>query len=187
MKKVFVTGICFLVLIVIGALYYWHKSQSGLVGAGDSVATTTLKTIELRQAPEDWLEYQNVAYNFSLLYPAYLKVDEHSEEDGSSSITFQNFEKGEGFQVFILPYNETQVSEERFRKDIPSGVRMDVQDVMVHGAGGAAFYSKDVSLGETYEVWFIHKGFLYEVTTLGSLDLWLADIMGRWKFIGAVE
>ena len=37
--------------------------------------------------------------------------------------------------------------------------------------------------GDTREVWFIHGGYLYEVTTYKELDIWLAGIMRTWKFI----
>ena len=37
--------------------------------------------------------------------------------------------------------------------------------------------------GASREVWFVHKGFLYEVTTYKALDSWLASIMLTWKFI----
>jgi hypothetical protein len=37
-------------------------------------------------------------------------------------------------------------------------------------------------MGDTREVWFIHGGFLYEVTTYKQLDSWLAPIMQTWQF-----
>jgi hypothetical protein len=32
------------------------------------------------------------------------------------------------------------------------------------------------------EIWFIHGGFLYEVTTYKQLDSWLTPIMQTWQF-----
>lgn len=69
------------------------------------------------------------------------------------------------------------------RLDNPSGVRNDLHDVRIAGATGASFYSTDPNLGDTAEVWFVHGGWLYEVTTLKSLDTWLSEIMGTWQFI----
>jgi hypothetical protein len=82
-----------------------------------------------------------------------------------------------------VPYAEPQVSEERFKQDEPSGARTNLNSITVDGATGAAFYSTDVALGETREIWFVHGGYLYEVTTLKPLDTWLARIMQTWKFI----
>ena len=40
-----------------------------------------------------------------------------------------------------------------------------------------------MKIGHTREVWFIHNGFLYEVTTYKEIDEWLGSIMQTWKFI----
>jgi hypothetical protein len=37
-------------------------------------------------------------------------------------------------------------------------------------------------LAASREIWFIHDGFLYEVTTYKELDSWLATIMQTWQF-----
>jgi hypothetical protein len=76
-----------------------------------------------------------------------------------------------------------QVSEQRFRLDNPSGVRNDLHNVTIAGATGASFCSTDPNLADTAELWFVHGGWLYEVTTLKSLDTWLSQIMATWEFL----
>jgi hypothetical protein len=39
------------------------------------------------------------------------------------------------------------------------------------------FYGNNSIVGDTCEIWFIHGGFLYEVTTYKELDSWLSPIM----------
>jgi hypothetical protein len=46
----------------------------------------------------------------------------------------------------------------------------------------AMFYGNNSIMGDTREIWFIHGGFLYEVTTYKQLDSWLAPIMQTWQF-----
>lgn len=128
-------------------------------------------------------EYRSEAYHFSLLYPQELAASEHPEGGNAITITFQNVEKAEGFQIFIVPYGEPQVSEERFRQDEPSGVRTSLTTITVDGATGAAFYSANPALGDTREVWFVRGGFLYELTTLKPLDNWLGGIIQTWEFL----
>ena len=99
------------------------------------------------------------------------------------TVTFQNEKEVKGFQLFIVPYAESQVSEARFKQDEPSGVRTNVRTITLDGATGASFNSIDVALKETHEIWFVHAGYLYEVTTFKSFDTWLAAIMQTWKFI----
>ena len=110
-------------------------------------------------------------------------MEERQEGGGATTITFQNVEKAEGFQLFIVPYAEAQVSAERFKRDVPSGVRNNLTNITVDGATAAAFYSTNTELGATREVWVVRGGFLYEVTTLKPLDTWLGEIIQTWKFI----
>ena len=56
-------------------------------------------------------------------------------------------------------------------------------DILVDDARGTMFFGKNGIMGDTREVWFIHGGFLYEVTTYKELDTWLGGIMRTWKFI----
>ena len=129
-------------------------------------------------------EYQNARYGFSLLYPSALAVSTFDEGGGASTITFQNPEKGEGFQIFSVPYGGTQaMSEERFRQDVPSGVCKSLTHIAMDGAAGTAFYSTHTALGATREVWVVHRGFLHEVTTLKPLDGWLDSIIPTLKFV----
>ena len=155
----------------------------GLVSApGLKDAATAEPNQSARLVPEGAREYKSTAYGFSLLYPQYLSAAEQAEGGGAATITFQNIEKVQGFQIFIVPYNELQVSEERFKQDIPSGVRQALTNFAVDGVSGAAFYSTNIELGDTYEVWFVRDGFLYEATTLKPLDDWFKEIMQTWKF-----
>jgi hypothetical protein len=120
--------------------------------------------------PEGYAPYRSARYGFALGYPEVLSVREYDEGGGA------------GFQIFIVPYAEEQVSEARFLKDEPSGVREQAVFGLIDGATASAFYGRDLRLGDTYEVWFVHGGYLYEVTTLKPLDGWLQGIMQTWTF-----
>jgi hypothetical protein len=52
----------------------------------------------------------------------------------------------------------------------------------VHGSG-IEFFSHAPRLDDTREVWFIHGGFLYEITTYKELDAWLLPILHSWQFL----
>lgn len=136
-----------------------------------------------RTPPIGTKEYTNTDYGFSFLLPRDLTVSTFDEGGGAATITFQNSEKAEGFQLFITPYGESQVSEKRFTLDVPSGIRESVTPVVIDGATGAAFYSSNSALGATREVWVVHGGFLYEATAPKPLDAWLDTIIQTWRFI----
>lgn len=163
------------VLGKVSGLFSW---TSGISPATSAVSEPThMSQVKVK-------EYQNVRYGFSLLYPSDLAVGAFDEGGGASTVTFQNIEKGEGFQIFSVPYEGTQaMSEERFRHDVPSGVCKSLAHVAVNGAAGTAFYSTHTALGATREVWIVHRGFLHEVTTVKSLDGWLDSIIPTLKFV----
>lgn len=136
-----------------------------------------------RTPPDGSTTYRSERYHFELFHPKALSVQEFDEGGGAQTITFQDLAGGQGFQIFIVPYGESQVSQDRFKRDIPSGIRTDMTNITIDGATGAAFYSKDALLGDTREVWFIHDGHLFEVTAPKSLDHWLGEIMLTWRFV----
>lgn len=142
------------------------------------------KTSPKQEAPEGMKEYHNDHYGFSLLYPDSLKVQEFPEEGDSMVVTFEYIDDKTvfGFQIFVVPFTEEKITDERFKTDIPSGVLEKLTGVTIDGAEGVTFYSENEILGPTAEVWFINGAYLYEVTTFKELDKWLAKIMYTWMF-----
>ncbi|HWO07336.1 MAG TPA: hypothetical protein VNM40_02010 [Candidatus Paceibacterota bacterium] len=140
-----------------------------------------MPTLDERLPPQGWLLYTNERYGFSLFFPEYLSVKERDHGQNSMTITFENVERGEGFEIFVVPYIDAHVSEARFRQDVPSGVRENPVDVMVHNVPAVAFFSKH-DIGETAEVWFVYRGHLYEVATLKEHSVWLGNILQSWQF-----
>ncbi|MCB9811710.1 hypothetical protein H6783_02255 [Candidatus Nomurabacteria bacterium] len=170
---------------IIGVYMYVHGQGGSPTLFGEPLLTTNKQSIVSsgRTVPNDALEYRSDFYGFSVLYPNYLQVREYPGGDNTTTLVFQNAEKPAGFQIFILPYSASTISAERFRKDIPSGVQKNLQTIQLSGADGAAFYSQDLALGETYEVWVLHNGWLYEINSLAPLDEWLQSILGTWQFL----
>ena len=133
--------------------------------------------------PAGYKEYRNTDYGFSLYYPGGISPQEFHDSGYALTVTFQGWPGQRGFQVYVAPINGTKVTPERFQLDEPSGVRQELHATTVDGAPAVAFYGLDATVGKTSEVWFIHGGFLYEVTTYKEFDTWLAGIMQTWKFI----
>ena len=183
-------------IIVVGliACLIWYRNAIASMDPNQQdafVATTTPisltaspnSAVTTRTAPPGTKEFRNDVYHFSFFYPDSLSVHTYDEGGGAITITFQNVEDAQGFQIFVVPYRGSSISEAQFRKDVPSGVRNDVLNIMIDGALGASFYGENALLGETAEVWFIHGGYLYEITTLKPLAPWLSDIIQTWKFL----
>ncbi|MDB5189262.1 MAG: hypothetical protein JWL82_219 [Parcubacteria group bacterium] len=166
--------------VAVGAYFAFHAPPAAVPASAPITAVTKSAP---REVPSGTREYRSVAYHVSLLYPEGLSVAERTENGGARTIVFQNPDTQEGFQIFIVPYTDAKVSQARFRADLPTGVRENEHAAIVGGVPGASFDSTDLSLGETREIWFIHGGYLYEVTSLRTLDTWLNGIMETWLFL----
>lgn len=173
--------------------YYLEQGRTLFESSAGNSATSSLQGSTLlgsshivapaRQAPAGYKTYTSSLYRFSLFYPQELSLKGYDEGGGAQTIIFQNIKTAHGFQIFITPYSEPQVSTKRFKQDEPSGVRNNLTNITLDGATGAAFYSTNNLLGDTREVWVIHGGYLYEITTLKSLDMWLDTILQTWQFL----
>ena len=127
-------------------------------------------------------KYQNTHYGFSLLYPGYLDIATFDEGGGATTVTFQNVEKAEGFQVYISPYTEAQAGPQLMGGE-PSSIHNSLSHIAASGATGSAFHSIHPDLGTTSEVRFVHRGFHYELTAPKPLHTQLGNIVDSWKFV----
>ena len=122
-------------------------------------------------AKEYTKEYTNAEYGFSFRYPSYLTATIFDEGEGATTLTFQNIEKVEGFQVYVAPHSGAL--------PVDTG---PARPMVIGGTSASACYGTHTDLGDTHEVRVAHGGFLYEVTTLSPLDTWLRGITETWKF-----
>lgn len=182
-------GTVFILLILAGGWYFFAGQHKGAVKDFDlSFATSTQEnTGAPAQLPQDAKQYTNSMYGFSLYYPEALRVREYDEGGGARSIIFEQKGGGGGFQVYVQPYKEDYITEDRFRLDEPSGVLEQKTDIVVGGVPAVMFFSKNALLGQTREVWFIKSGYLFEVVTYKELDQWLSEIMSTWQFLPQIQ
>lgn len=168
-----------LLLIGIGIGYTLPKtdtadtnSHSGvkLVSKGDASANT--------QAT-----YTHPELGLSLTYPSSLSVSQFNEGEGAYTILFQEEGERNGFQIFALPYTEQTISAERIKKDVPSGIiESPVEVVIGSGIQATVFSSVSPTIGDTKEVWFVHDGYLYEMTTYAHLESLLGEVANSITF-----
>ena len=173
-----------LLLVGIGAYVASRGPSSPALDLSQASGTFSFATTSIqRTPPAGYAEYRDTQYGFSLFYPQELSAKKYDGGGGIATFVFQSVQPVEGFQMYVIPYSGTKVTEERFRMDEPSGVRDNPTYGLIDGAPAAAFYSRDAHLGDTYEIWVIHGGYLYEITTLKPLDTWLQGIMQTWRFL----
>lgn len=183
MKYALIGGV---ILVGAGALVFTRFSTLASPAVSDTAASPNRVVITEPLPPlvsADSREYRNLLFRFSLVYPQELTVREYDDGTSASTITFEDAAGKKGFQIFIVPYAEKQITKAQLKKDIPSGIIEQPTDIIVDGTPATMFWSKDRVLGETREVWFIKDGFLFEITAKRELDAWLSSVMSRFSFL----
>src|SRR3989338_2361248 len=134
--------------------------------------------------PEGYAKYENQKYGFYLYHPPAAVIKEYEEGGGARTITLEDLGSSQGLQIFIVPYQDQMITDERFKRDVPSGVRLNMENssVGLPQVPAVVFDSQDQFLGETREAWFIYGGYLYEITTLKSSEDWMSSVLGTWRF-----
>lgn len=174
-----------LIVVAAGVLAFTYLSTAPSQSVSETIPSDNAVIITEPLPPlisEESREYKNLLFRFSLLYPRDLQVREYDDGTSASTITFEDTVGTHGFQIFIVPYSEKQITREQFKKDVPSGIIDEPTDIIIDGARATMFFSKDSVIGETREIWFIKDGFLFEITARRALDAWLANIMQTWRF-----
>ena len=127
--------------------------------------------------------YKNDVYGFSLTYPSDLAAREYDEGGGTKSIVFRNDDALMGFQMFITPDSEAFISTTSLAAEFPTLQITDPKKVTVGtGTPALAFESEAPDLGASHELWFLHGGYLFDVTTYPDQSDWLAHIFGSLRF-----
>jgi hypothetical protein len=174
--KFFIAGV--LVVAAFGAAGWFAWGQ---IGREAGVTETRDPFFDQQEPMDGHKRYVSHLFRFSLQVPEEFGLIEFSEGD-TTTLVFESPGGERGFQIFVVPYKEPQVSAKRFNMDVPSGVRDEPREVMVGGVPATAFYSTNEIVGDTYEVWFIRGGFLYEVTTRKGLESSLNNLLAAWRF-----
>jgi len=100
--------------------------------------------------------------------------------DGWEVVTAKNF------QISIYPHDEPAITPERIKLDVPDIVIENIQYATLDGAEALVFNSNEATIGETYEVWFVHGEYLYQAMTYAGKAEELNEVLNTWKFMQMV-
>ncbi len=182
MQSTYIAALVLAVLLAVAAGGVWAvATPEKSVPVRDTVNLETPR-VKLRVPPAGYENYWNEEYQFSLFYPKNFSVSETPHTDRRVTIVFQDTNTYEGFQIYITPYFSEFITDEQFKKDVPSGVRDNILKTKIDDVEAVQFESEDAEFGKTSELWFIKYGYLYEVTTYQELPHILESVRTNWKF-----
>ncbi|MBI2624580.1 hypothetical protein HYW67_03785 [Candidatus Parcubacteria bacterium] len=159
-----------------------------LAGGSDPTSRKSLESAGETGA----LVYTHPKPYFSFRYPAGFTVTALPPDDNGETVLMRNpNDQKQEFQIRISEFDEPfdpaqgkpgPITPERIRKDIPDMAIDTPQTVSVGGENALAFLSRDDSLGNTREVWFVSGGYLYQITAYAEMDDLLGKILQTWEF-----
>ncbi len=120
---------------------------------------------------------------FSFQYPKSFHVSGFSEGEGEI-ILIQNTSNVLGFQIYAVPFSgdASALTAQNIKKDIPDISMQDPQPVTVTGGGkGITFISDSLNI-KTREVWFVTKGYLYQITANLNSEPILLEVLKTFTF-----
>lgn len=125
--------------------------------------------------------YTNQKYGFSFNLPSVYTPRLQSYGESANVLTFDaGGEKS--FQIFIMEHDEPAITPERIKIDVPDIVMQNIRTGTLDGMEVLVFNSSESSLGETYEVWFIHNGNLYQIMAYKDGERELNEVLDSWEF-----
>ena len=75
------------------------------------------------------------------------------------------------------------ITKERILKDLPNLLIQKEKRVLIgEGINALSFESEMLDIGPTYEIWFVHKGFIYQARTYRDFGPIMEEILKTWKF-----
>ncbi len=181
-----VVGLC--VALVLGGLFFLFyapqptKSSPQSMGQSKFEGLADYVPVTARVPPPQYRHYWSDDFAFSLFYPEDMVIDEHPERNGGMTAVFYNKDTDEGFQVYVAPYFADTITEEQFKRDVPSGVRKNEKRGTIHRTESVEFESEDEVLGPTFEVWVIKYGYLYEITAPLDQRGLVEQVVKDWRF-----
>lgn len=139
---------------------------------------------ELEPSPDDsdGPTYTNTDYGFSFLRPEGMSIRTFEDEDGTVVLAEGSAEK-QGFQIFITPFDEPELlTPARIKQDLPKKLIGNPKTATISGIQALVFSSSEPEINDTYEVWFIHEGYLYQIRAPLSFHSELNEMLNTWTF-----
>jgi hypothetical protein len=111
-------------------------------------------------------------------YTVYAPVRNQEEE----LLTIEN-RQGSGFQIYSIAFDEPgPVTAERILEDLPDADINEPSRATLDGTDTFVFYGFHQDLGETFEVWVIHRKRLYQITGPKEQEKFMVETLNTWKW-----
>jgi hypothetical protein len=171
----------FIGVIIVFGIWFFYSNDKDEIKINEQLEGD--KKEEDSQTLDGDKKYINTDRGFSLVYPKDLNFEEVKEGGTRRTLVFSDKAEEKSFQIYFTPYDLEYITQSKILEDVSSGRFTQPTEVVINGKIKALVFFSTTNFGEMREIWFIHKGYLYEITTFKELDLWLSEILKTWEFL----
>jgi len=131
--------------------------------------------------------YTNPAYGFSFEYPDGLAIGEWTDpldEGDATTVLIQSVPENVFFQMYITPWGDPQtpLTAALIEEAAPQLQVHDARPIIVGGVDGIMFSAQAPNQGDSVQVWFVHDGALYQISTYPEQLPLLSKVLTTWTF-----
>jgi len=194
-----------LILLVLIGVWAWNyfdfakyfRAENEVASSAEQVFEPSLEfekskeIIEQAEAQADQGIFTHPTLGFTFSYPKEYKVGGFVEDAATQTILVQPKDESAaglpdnaGFQIYINPFDEDiELDPARILQDIPDLKIAAPQKVALDGVNGVAFISDNPAFGgKSREIWIVHGGYIYQISSYLEFSPWLEQIVGTWKW-----
>ena len=174
-KQVVLVLVISVVLLLVWGIYNYAKKNSGVYNSSQSGQN------------EGTLPYLHGDNSFLFHFPNDFKFVNNSEDvngETQETVIFNSTDPKRGFQVFIAPFDsKSPFSLEDIKGSNTELEISDSKNLTVGGEKSISFLSKIKGTNfSTLEIWLIHEGKIYQISTYPEFEAELLDILPSWKW-----
>ncbi len=162
-----------------------NTTSGGAVSASAEVNPQALKQAESAMAnPDDQQQTQVYASpdGYSFIYPKDFKVGQFEEGEGNMTL-IQQTQGNLGMQIYVQDFDEAgPLTVQRIKQDLPDQDIEQAQNASLDKEPAIVFFSKNESLGQTYEVWLVHNKKLFQISGYAQEKDLINKILNTWKW-----
>lgn len=161
--------------------------KAALAGSLTRTDPAAARAYYIAQRPEDLTTYTHPVYGFSFPHGKDFTVREIEEGEGEL-VLVENPAVGMGFQLFIVPDDETDpLTAERIQYDLPDMPMEEVVEfALPDNTPAVRFVSRDPVLGTIGETWFRRAGHLIQLSVVAPdrelQDAWVRELATTLTF-----
>lgn len=121
---------------------------------------------------------RDYAFNYSQEFKVSLTSISSTEE----VTTIENAD-GSGFQIFSMLWDESEpITPERIWEDEPDAEITDPKNADLDGIKALVFYGYNGDIGETFEVWTVRNGKLFQITGPKTAEKLITETLETWEW-----